>query len=389
MHDENSQCVMRRKWIPLAALLLLLAYRQICAQESGNLVFNPSFEEHTQCPERLDALGIMRGVDAWWQPTRGSSDYFHPCGGKDCQVPRNKLGVQAAHGGEAYCGIYCSKEAYREYLQTELREPLQRGRRYKVSFWVSLADRAPHAVATLGAFFSRERVDDTTWNILQQREEVWYPDDHTAWVARPCEPQVVNPTDRVLDDAQGWQEVAGEFVAAGGERFLTLGNFFPFNQSHVVESSNGNPVLQGAYYYIDDVSVVCLDCAPQEQAVRPAPSIRKGQVIRLKNILFDTDKSELLPQSYKDLRDLVQLLNEQPTLRLEVRGHTDDQGTVEHNRALSESRAKAVVDYLIEHGIAPDRLEWHGYGKSLPIDSNDTPEGRHNNRRVEYQVLSL
>lgn len=380
---------MKLRWFTLTAFLMTLTCHQVCSQETENLVFNPSFEEHTICPDKLDALGIMRGVDAWWQPTRGSSDYFHVCGGKECGVPRNKLGMQPAHSGDAYCGIYVSKETYREYLQTELRTPLLRGRRYKVSFWVSLADRAPHAVSSLGAYFSRERLDDTTWNILQRKEEVWGSDDRIYWEQHPCIPQVSNPPDRLLDNATGWVEVSGEFVAQGGERFLTLGNFFSFNESHVAESSNGNPVLQGAYYYIDDVSVICVDCQEIAQVAPSAPTVRKGQVVRLKNILFDTDRAELLPQSYKDLRDLVNLLNENPTMRLEVRGHTDDQGTVEHNITLSESRAKAVVEYLIGQGIAPDRLEWHGYGKSLPIDSNETPEGRHNNRRVEYQVLSL
>ena len=358
------------------------------SQDTANLVFNPSFENHTDCPQRIDALGIMREVEAWWQPTRGSSDYFHTCGGRECQVPRNKMGMQDAHSGEAYCGIYCSKETYREYLQTELRHPLQAGRRYRVSIWVSLADRSPQAVASLGAFFSRDRISDTTWNILTLKEEVWASDDRIEVVAHPCEPQVTNLPNRILDNTYGWTEISGEFTATGGERFLTIGNFKPFNLSHVARTSSGNPVLPGAYYYIDDVSVVCLDCR-EPDAPKPIPTVRKGQVIRMKNILFETDKSELLPQSYKDLTDLIAILNDNPTMRLEVRGHTDNQGTVEHNRALSESRAKAVVDYLVEHGIAPERLEWHGYGKSLPIDSNDTPEGRHNNRRVEYQILSL
>ncbi len=379
---------MKYHWTTIITLLLAFQCNHIYGQEAENLIFNPSFEIHSMCPERIDALGIMREVEAWWQPTKGSSDYYNACGARDCQVPRNKLGIQAAHSGDAYCGIYCSKENYREYLQTELRSPLQAGKRYRVSFWVSLADKSPHAVATLGAFFSRERLSDTTWNILMQTEEVWQPDDRLQIIAKRCIPQVTNPFDNILDNAQTWQEVSGEFTAKGGEQYLTIGNFNAFNQSHVVESSNGNPVLQGAYYYIDDVSVTCANCNETIPAKEVAP-LRKGQVIRLKKIMFDTDKSELLPQSYKDLLDLITLLNEHPTMRLEVRGHTDNQGTVEHNRVLSESRAKAVVDYLISHGIAADRLEWHGYGKTLPIDSNDTPEGRQNNRRVEYQILAL
>lgn len=96
----------------------------------------------------------------------------------------------------------------------------------------------------------------------------------------------------------------------------------------------------------------------------------------------------LLPQSYNDLHTLIDLLNSHPNMKIELRGHTDNQGTVERNRILSDARAKAVADYLIEHGIDRARLRWKGFGKSLPTDTNATPEGRQNNRRVEYRILS-
>ena len=240
-------------------LLLLGIYLFASTQETGNLVYNPSFEEHSQCPQRIDALGVMRGVDAWWQPTRGSSDYFHPCGGRECQVPRNKMGVQEPHSGDAYCGIYCSQQDYREYLQTELREPLKGGRRYRVAFHVSLADKAPHAVATLGALLTEFRIDDSTMGIMMQREMTDMGILEQQSIATWLTPQVQNPKDSVLDDRKGWTEVCDTLTAEGGERFLTIGNFADFNHSTVVDLHNVAAVLQGAYYYIDDVSVVCLD----------------------------------------------------------------------------------------------------------------------------------
>ena len=118
---------MKKLWLPLVSLLALLDWSHANAQSTDNMVYNPSFEEYSQCPQRIDALGIMSGVDAWWQPTKGSSDYFNACGGRECQTPRNKMGQQEPRTGTAYCGIYCSKENSREYLQTELREPLVAG----------------------------------------------------------------------------------------------------------------------------------------------------------------------------------------------------------------------------------------------------------------------
>ena len=379
---------MKKRWISLIRLLALLQYGHLKAQNTDNLVFNPSFEEYTECPQRIDAIGIMSGVDAWWQPTKGSSDYFNPCGGRECQTPRNKMGYQEPHTGVAYCGIYCSKENYREYLQTELKEPLNAGHRYRVSFWASLADKSPNAIATLGALLTSDRISDTTWNILMHNETTELENGQKQVIATYYKPQVSNPSRYVLIYMDQWNEIAGEFTAVGGEKFLTIGNFNSFNHSSVIDTRADNTVLSGAYYYIDDVSVECLDCKEEPQAVDTVVVPKKGDIVTLRNVLFDTDKSDILPQSYHDLLTLITLLNDYPTMRVELRGHTDNQGTVERNRILSEARAKAVAEYLVAHGIDRSRLTWRGFGKSLPTDTNSTPEGRQNNRRVEYRILS-
>ena len=375
---------MKKYNITLAALLTLFQWSNAQTETSGNMVYNPSFEEHGECPQRIDALGIMDGVDAWWQPTKGSSDYFHTCGGRECLTPRNKMGNQPPHTGDAYCGIYCSKENYREYLQTELKEPLRKGHRYRVSFWASLADKSPNAIATLGALFTVDRISDTTWNILMNNEVSDLGNGQKQIIATYYKPQVANPSRFVLIYMDQWNEITGEFTAEGGEKYLTIGNFNSFNHSGVVPTHADNAVLSGAYYYIDDVSVECLDCTETKSDTTTAP--KKGEVVILRNVLFDTDKSDLLPQSYNDLHNLIALLEAHPTLKIELRGHTDNQGTIERNRILSEARAKAVMDYLVQHGIDKDRLTWRAFGKTMPIDSNATPEGRQNNRRVEYRI---
>ena len=74
-------------------------------------------------------------------------------------------------------------------------------------------------------------------------------------------------------------------------------------------------------------------------------------------------------------------------MKCELSGHTDGKGSVAYNQKLSEQRAKAVYDYLIERGVAPERIQAEGRGESQPIDTNDTEEGRQNNRRVEIEIL--
>ena len=377
---------MKHRWTTLASLLLMLQGGLLKAQVSDNMVYNPSFEEHVRCPQRIDALGVMTAVEAWWQPTAGSSDYFNACGGRECQVPRNKMGYQEARTGEAYCGIYCSQEHYREYLQTQLCQPLESGRSYRVSFWVSLAEKSPYAVATLAAFLTSDRIEDTTWDVLMYRESIEYEQQSSQSIATYFEPQVVRCVDSVAFDSKQWVEVSGEFVAKGGERFLTIGNFASFNRSNVHKLENGNAILPGAYYYIDDVSVVPIGDEPVVVVKQTVPA--KDEVVAMWDIFFATGESEVLPQSYNELRRLQEMLVDNPTMTIELRGHTDNQGTVEFNMRLSEARAKAVADYLVAHGIDSRRVSYRGFGKSLPVDTNNTSEGRRRNRRVEYRVIT-
>jgi outer membrane protein OmpA-like peptidoglycan-associated protein len=107
----------------------------------------------------------------------------------------------------------------------------------------------------------------------------------------------------------------------------------------------------------------------------------------LRNIFFDFDKATLRPESKTELERVYTLLIENPRMKVRVAGHTDSQGSDEYNQRLSEARAKSVQDYLISRGIPANRLAFIGYGESRPIDTNDTDEGRQNNRRVELEIL--
>jgi outer membrane protein OmpA-like peptidoglycan-associated protein len=105
-------------------------------------------------------------------------------------------------------------------------------------------------------------------------------------------------------------------------------------------------------------------------------------------ILFDSGSDKIKGESYKTLADIGTLLTENPTLRLSIEGHTDSDGTDEYNLTLSQKRAASVKNYLIaNYKIAAERLESKGWGESKPIDVNNTPEGKANNRRVELVKL--
>lgn len=129
--------------------------------------------------------------------------------------------------------------------------------------------------------------------------------------------------------------------------------------------------------YFDDISV-----SPVKDTI-----IAEIKIIPLKNVFFNTGKSDLLPASFAELDIQVDFLNSNPELKIEVSGHTDNVGTEASNQLLSQNRAKAVADYLIQKGIASTRISYKGYGSTKPITTNDTEDGRAKNRRVELKVL--
>ncbi|MHC1707240.1 MAG: OmpA family protein [Bacteroidales bacterium] len=119
----------------------------------------------------------------------------------------------------------------------------------------------------------------------------------------------------------------------------------------------------------------------------PLQPIKTGEIVVLNNIFFETDKSELLPLSRVELDRLLILLNQNPKMRIEIRGHTDNVGSEEYNLKLSENRAKVVYDYLLLKGINSSRITFHGYGESMPVADNSTDEGKKLNRRTEFKVV--
>lgn len=108
--------------------------------------------------------------------------------------------------------------------------------------------------------------------------------------------------------------------------------------------------------------------------------------IRLSNIFFDTDKYDLKPESYPELKRLADFIQERPDIKLEISGHTDNAGSLQHNKMLSEKRSDAVKKYLVSLGCKESNIKSIGYGSEKPVAPNTTEEGKAQNRRVEFKI---
>lgn len=158
---------------------------------------------------------------------------------------------------------------------------------------------------------------------------------------------------------------------------LPLGNVYAFSAAHV-----------GYLFYSENFSLQTNIHDSIYTVDIPLEPIKAGATVVLKNIFFDTKKFDLKPESLVELDKLVLLLNENPKLKIQLSGHTDNVGKPEDNLLLSNNRAKAVVSYLQSKGIAIARLSFKGFGATKPIADNKTEEGRTQNRRTEMSVIS-
>ncbi|HMW11225.1 MAG TPA: hypothetical protein PJ987_12390, partial [Bacteroidia bacterium] len=217
--------------------------------DSQNLVLNPSFEDTIACPT---TTAIPMQCEYWYTANIGSPDYFSEqpdifCG--TSYVPQSGVGYQYARTGIAYVGLATLMQPLnpnylnrREYIGGELSDTLKQGHEYCVSFYVSVAEELKYVTDGIGLYLSVDSAVDYTINI------------NLSFI-----PQIENPSGNIIYDTLNWVQISGTYIANGGEKYLTIGNFKD-NANTMIDSIN-NSVPQSqyeSYLFIDDVSVI--DC---------------------------------------------------------------------------------------------------------------------------------
>lgn len=363
-----------------------------------NLVPNPGFEQvkKVPCTWTQDASKFNQEVMVSWNsPTETTPDLFSEKSASDCWTnpAKRTQGKTSPHNGDAMVGIKIYGKGntptfWHEYLQTQLPQTLEAGRRYIVECWTERADFSNEASNNIGILLSAVPV-----------------------MTRNCLPLYFTPqvNEEKILAGRHWKKVSGVIEAKGDERFLLIGNFYGDDATLHEQQPQGE---RGAYYFIDDVNV---RLAPPGTPITPAPRTsvppppkvvvpdnvstkvvelprmeppQVGRSVRLDNIGFDFAKATLTPASKTELDELADMLFDYPLMRIAIEGHTDDVGDDAFNMKLSDDRAKAVVDYLHGKKIPLDRMTWHGFGESKPMMANDSDAHRALNRRVEFRVMA-
>lgn len=242
-------------------ILFLVVFLTTLIPGQNNLVPNPSFEIYITCPNNQGQISYA--ID-WYKPTKGPSDYYNICS-LYFGIPFNIGGFQRGfNNGYGYAGLvgYGSIDwdtddtiTYRQYIQAKLDSPMIAGKTYYVTFFVALADSSTTAGDGMGAYFSQGQVSlsGSTW---------------AAFGNLSYTPQISNPDSNILNNDLNWTKISGSFVAAGGEDYVTIGNFKNNASTKILQRVPNNPYYGNyAYYYIDQVCVSMSAATCAENAV--------------------------------------------------------------------------------------------------------------------------
>ena len=353
---------------PFVLLLLFLS----CILQAQNLVPNPSFEKVTKVPQNWspNSAVFQAGIEGWTSPNGGSPDIFFlgNMGKFRFKRPRVSTKIHAPRSGNFMVGIKtygCISGTLhcKEYLQIELKEPIETGEKYYAEFWVNPIATSVK-VNKFGMLFYEEAMSGG-----DGQEAIW------------IEPAF--QLEEVVDVRPNqWVRVAATFTATCDCSHMLIGNF---NMDQDTKAQRNESDLEYSYYMVDDVLV-----RPLHQKISlTTAELEVGNTIQLDRIYFQHDKAELLATSFAQLNELATILGENTSMRIQINGHTDSNGEEGYNLTLSQARAEAVANYLLSKGIAEDRFSFNGYGETQAIANNETEDGRQMNRRVEFVIVGM
>ena len=346
---------------------------------SQNLVINPSFEITRKCADSVSHFS--NNVLKWSSPSIGTPDLFNSCSKSQVKTPDNFNGYQVAKFGDNYAGCYLyALNNYREYIQGRFSSPLQKGEKYDVSFYISLAEKSNYSLKKINFILTQNMVlTSYSTEITPNKIQKLLTDSFSI-------NNIENKNS--FNNKNNWILISKEITAKGGEKYITIGNFSN-NSSTKTKKILKNKKNKMAYYYIDMVSVELVNKPLIQQYVIKIPKrkeIKLNKNYLFKNVIFDFNSIELSKPAKAEIDNIYEYLNSNLNTRIIITGHSDNLGSNKYNRLLTEKRAKSVMEYLIKRGINKNRIQSFGYGNSQPLSTNKTNEGRNKNRRVEFKI---
>lgn len=357
------------------------------ARISNQLVANPNFERYFFKPIFIANDGhdqIESLIPDWYSPDKATPDYYNTFRFID-GVPRHFETKEQTNGG--YVGLMLYLEEgnnrydtpdYTETLQTKLIRPLQKGETYCFKISVRLSENSGFSINKFGVLFSEEAIAFENKKSLDSASILFKGD---------------------LPGSEAWEILCSNYVALGGEHYMTIGRFASVDnlirKPQSFRYSSPLSVNKSAYYLMDEIKLYKVtdnsECKCETSNVfvdtettNHTVEYTIGDTLTLSNVLFDFDSYQLHPNSSNELHLLAEYMRASPETNIEITGHTDNVGNYEYNLKLSRQRANEIANWLIKNGIDKNRIKSKGVGDKYPIDLNLANSA--SNRRVEILI---
>lgn len=398
---------MTARFLALPALLVM-CLPLLSAQDNGVIYLtNPSFEDMPQ-PGRPPIGWMDCGFERETPP----------------DVQPGQFGVsKAPQHGNSYLGMVVRANETWEAVTQRLSRPMEKGKCYEFSLYLCRAEFYLSPV-------SATNTADSANFVTPAKLRIW------GGFSKCDKKYLLYETKEII--SHRWLEYACKLEPEDGYTYITLEAYyktpvlFPYNGNVLIDNlSEIKPI--NCKQPVDDTPVAdALPITPKTPATTPKPPVttpkppvttpkppvttpktgepaatnkpepaegafanlrtedlREGQTIRIDKLFFKTDSAVVLNTSYPMLEELYTFMSKNPEVSVEIGGHTNSLPPDEYCDKLSTARAKFVYDYLIKKGIPTSRMQYKGYGKRKPVDTNNTADGRRNNQRVEVKILKL
>lgn len=380
------------------ALAFFFVSPVLAQDDEKNLVPNGDFE--IAQTKTLKNPGMFQDLcESWYTATKAPADLFaEGIKSEKVSIPVNSFGKQDAASGDIYAGFRAyttDKKTTRSYLAVQLTEPLEKDQMYCVEFKISLADLSKFGVNYIGAVISdRKIVQPNTGSIVKDLNSITIKDQGN----------------KAMIGMEGWETVCGTVIGSGREQYVIIGCFGADADLKIEKTKKPKDVLgvpaYHAYYFVDDVKVVAVEaksqCSCSPDAER-APDLIYGQssvmdenakgdeIIASSAVYFASMKKTYTQAGELTLNSVVEILKANPTWKLDVIGHCDndefDEAKINARYAnMGQQRADAIADYLKAQGIDASRLNVVSKENNDPANTRPTDLSRAQNRRVTFKV---
>ena len=312
---------------------------------------NPSFEDipgHSRPP-----IG-WRDCGAFLFPGESPPD-VQPSGSWEVRKPANN--------GDTYLGMVVRENDTWESVSQQLSGTLKKGKTYTFDLFLCTSE-------VYMSFTKANRSTESNYT-TPAKLRIWGGNSL-------CSKEVLLAESSLITN-NNWKKYYFTFKPTKNVNYIVLEAFY---KTSTLVPYNGNILVDNASNIVEVIKESPVTVKELTQKVTP------GQIIKLDQLYFKADNSSLDKNSHKVLNEVVDFMQRNEAVKIEIGGHTNGVPSVEYCQKLSSARAREVANYIINKGIDKNRVTYKGYGKSKPIASDRTPEGRKKNQRVEIKLLS-